>query len=270
MSGFLYFVPTDRDELIKSDKLDHAVLAQYGLGAVLSDVHRVPDDCIAIGVQRGPEGRTGVLLAPVTGSGQVPDVSGYYPDSQEWQARGDGAFIGWCQAIVPGDLMRKRLYLGYFVIADDGQSWLIPIARSTDESRITLPAFIQFNGSKPVRKIKKRFEGLWNIAGEYLQRLAGKESLADSEQWRIEAAAEALGVNYRVGYPELNVLAELEQSPLDTQMVEVILKSLVDEQIVLDAKKNVTQESSQPPQNGSDTGPGSEASSPVTLQVGES
>lgn len=268
MAGFLYFVPEPKESLVRENKIDRGVLARYGLGEVLSDVQRVPDDCVVVGVQCGPDGYTGAVLVPVPISGKTPEVLGYYPDKQEWTITDGGAYLGHAGNVLSADLLRKRVHLGYWVMGDDGQSWLVPVARSTDESRVTLPAFVVFDNGKPRRRIKKRFAQLWDLAGEYLKRVAGHESLADSEEWRINAAVEALTVNYRIGRSELTVLADMEISPLDTQTVEVILKSLVDEQIVIEAKKNETKTSSPPAPNGGDTDVGNGDCSAATHLVG--
>lgn len=229
-----------RETIAPGDKLDGALLAKYGLGDVLSDVRRVPDECVAIGVQRGPEGESGVILAPVSHGGS-PDVTGYRPDCQQWRPNGSGAWIGHDGNLRSIDLMRRRIRLGYFLTSDDGQSWLIPIARSPSPERETLPAYVVWNGDgRASKRIKTRYVALWELAGQYAAYLVGRESPAESEEWRINAAVEALMVNYRIGRSELTILAEMEISPLDTQTVDVILKSLVDEPLVMDAKKNAT------------------------------
>ncbi len=238
MAVIQYFLPgaTKSDLCDESGRVRQQTFRDRGIAEALRDILQVPRDVVLTGVQHGPGGADGLLLTPARCDGDVGQCC-YLPESQIWRQE-IGCWIGTMadEPIVPADLQRRRVYLGYQVGEDDAQ-WLVPIARSRDSGRVTLPQDISFCDKLAIKTLRAQYKHLWELAGHILDWVAGEESPAGDEQWRIRAALTALNCNYRVWEAECNVGAEIGSPILSTPLVDAVCMSLADVQFAVEVKK---------------------------------
>jgi len=122
VAGLLFFFPNAKGSA-KSEA------SAAGLDALLSYIGG------SVGCLSGPSGEPGVIVAqaPHAGSDGKAADCGYYPEKQTWSSAANGAYwIGFeTQAPPrPQDLLRTNALAGHFVELEDGNQWLVPIARS--------------------------------------------------------------------------------------------------------------------------------------------
>jgi len=179
------------------------------------------------GVQRGPDG----------GAGAVFGVEGvdarYMPERQDWKgAPGTKWGVGYWRSSKPGpaDLARPEQIGGHAVRLADGHEWLIPVARYLD------------GGTAFPERLQLGPDGQWAQTGtipQYADICRQAETawaalstrLEDDETGTVEftlhdeaqLAAQALGVNYRVGPVECSLLGLF-----DTTAVSAVVLALVD------------------------------------------
>lgn len=238
MAVIQYFLPgaTKGDLCEESGKIRQQVLRDRGIAEALRDLVQVPRDAVLTGVQHGPDGGGGLLITPVRFDGQVACCC-YVADKQIWREVGN-SWMGTTSSepVTPGDLQRRRVFLGYQV-GDNDVLWLVPIARSDDTSRISLPQDITFRDKLAVKTLRAQYSHLWDLAGQILDWTSGVESPATEEQWRIHAALTVLNCNYRLWRDECNLAAEVGSTVLDTQLVDAICVSVADVQFAVEVKK---------------------------------
>ena len=232
MASFLYFIPgiagvTRRD------------IERVGLGAIFPD--RLPAWC---GCEHGPGGTAGVVcVAPrIEELGGAAPKHGYYPPKQTWLQRpalaaAPGLSVpGPCPSVWvgyetdakprPQDLHRPEMIAGYNVRLEDGNDWLVPVARSIPRGSILprrmslgpngeivwecLPRFAAFSALAEEAWLDYRRVNGWLEADE-----AALEMTAGRAQ---EIAVAALAMNYRVGLIELAILQVLSTA----NMIEVL------------------------------------------------
>ncbi len=165
-------------------------------------------------LERGPSGGQGLLIA----GGPNPPSIAYREAEQTWASCGQ-FWLGYEKSAppIPSDLARPDPVQGHLVKLDDGNDWLIPVAR------------LFLTGTAPDAKLRLGPDGAW-VIGETVERLrelevdaariwdavigacqsaepgsAVKVTLADE----ADTAARALGVNYRIGRFEAGALGVL-------------------------------------------------------------
>lgn len=292
MAGFYYFLPhlTQR-ELIETNRFRQEILAARGLGDVLREVKLWPADC-TITETKGPEGLPGVLLYPVPARG-LDDVPVQYDPRQTWQKVDDGAdrWIGWLTGAPPGpeELTRKGLRVDGYEIPDTlDRQWLMPVARAPRKGKPYgfLPQDLEFarDGSATGR-VKQQHEWLWQIAGEVWDcfnyrawkraRDAGQTPSSDrpvdlpdvdpppgdahDDAWLRKQTLALLGVNYRVGYAEVNALLAAGSAVLDDRFVQLACAALIDFDFVRELQKKTTADAAVPVGCASPPGDGGES-----------
>ena len=284
MSGLIYFIPDVKGLGVEG-------FPSYGLGDVLSDVETVGDDCIVVPCERGPDGRTGVMVIPKDADNpdRIPKHLGYVPEHQEWRAvktmtNGKPArYIGWFTNDPPTipDMRRKSpMVWGYNVEGGyKGCNWIVPVARRTQNDPVgQFPSEWSFDGNgKPIPEAAEKYFPLWEKSGivwNFLDQYTNDFEdptfpIADDDidAWVVTTAIQSLAVNYRVGPHEMAVLKELKLLNISTQLSMSILYALVDMTNFEQFKKKETTGSSQSADESSKSNPGDEAESQTSTQV---
>jgi len=245
MAGFFYFLPgCPLGNITNGRSVNHAVLDDVGVDAILSDCDAVPDDMIITDTAAGPGGNAGVCLYPKSAGGNDPASWGYSASRQTWhEVLGDKLWLGWENdgAPRPVDLVRKASLEDYVVRDDSGCEWSVPCARSTDSQRSSLPVEYIFTNGDIARMIAPAYESLWQLSGQVLDHFRGVTPR--SEQWLVEAALAVLQVNYRIGKSHVTALQGMGRAVLTRKTVAAILLALVDndlEQELVEQKKTST------------------------------
>jgi hypothetical protein len=227
MRTFFYFVP-GRDSLRVAD------LAALGLAYAFE---RGIDCRPAMGVLGG---QNGVVFAQQDSyaEGQL----GYYADRQVWkQAPGSALWVGHYKEQLPGpeDLARKKQLDGHWLELDDGQQWLVPVARSYSERAtgkemdivwtLQLPQRLDLaaDGRWVTGAVVNRYAALWELAEAWLRVRTGEATDTDraryDAQGEKDAAVLALQANYRLGRVEAALLGLLNDN-----LVGDVLDQLID------------------------------------------
>lgn len=244
MAVIQYFIPgatpaliCEEDGTIRRHELD-----RVGLAKSLRDLARVPRDAVLTGVRGGPgkKGNDGVLITPTRADGVQGDCC-YRAEQQAWrEAENQQYWLGAManEPILPLDVQRRKVFLGYNVGADETLQWLVPIARSEDDSRVTLPQDVRFVGGQPTTKLRKQYEGLWELATEIVAWMGGEgDTPANDRTWRIVAALTGLNTNYRVWHDEVNLAQDLGCPILSTDIIDAVCLSIADIQFAVEVKK---------------------------------
>jgi len=229
MAGLLYFLP-GRDRSIKLPDVKAAGLD-----------YAFEDRCTPAGVERGPDGERGVIVAD--DERIEAHRIGYYPDKQTWRRiPGLDAWVGMYtdDPPEPTDLIRQRALPGHWVRLGDGHDWLIPVARAAAEQDSTLVWYqalpqattIDEEGRWIQGGVLPAYQRLWDIAMRWWDAVVAAETIEESEtSAKIELDFEeindgallALATNYRVGKAEVALLGLF-----DDQCVREILAALID------------------------------------------
>lgn len=232
MSGLLYFIPGATPSVTIGAILGH------GLGYAFSS----PGDFTPCGVLRGPsEAGGGVVIA----DSRHVDRIGFYPDEQKWiNIPKSEVWVGMYvdDRPVPENLRRAQVLDGHLVRLEDGNDWLIPVARAIgviDGELVpydSLPHSIgidddgNWSRNGPICKYAALFRialRWWDelqhgLAGQVIQD-AEKVSISMEFNDIVSGAVEALATNYRVSCAEVSLLGILSD-----RVIFEILHSLVD------------------------------------------
>lgn len=237
MRTFFYFIPDRRT-------LTPAEAAQLGLAYAFDDGQSI--DCTP--VDHALDGQSGVVCAQQ--DTYSPGQCGYHKKSQTWRrvpprcadaggAQADpGIWVGYYTDAPPGplDLARDKLLAGEAVSLQDGQPWIVPLARSYsergegDQSELTwtvqLPQRLDLaaDGKWTTSGVIGRYAALWELAEGWLRVRDATASEADFSrfdfQGQIDGAVLALSANYRLSRVEAALLGlfsdELTKRVLDT------------------------------------------------------
>jgi hypothetical protein len=228
MAGFLYFAPTDKSELSAGD------LAALGLAYAFDGQH------VARGCSAGPGGKRGLV---VVADGFDLGRLGYYPDRQEWRCIPKSEI--WCGLFkddrpAPADLARQQPLPGHLVKLADDRKWLVPVARAlvadgdqlAFQCRLPCATSLDDNGEWRRDGVMPRYASIWSIAERWWDTaFPAEEEGTGAETPKLtfdfgeanDAAAQVLGVNYRLGRMEASHLGLLTE-----QSVGSILLALVD------------------------------------------
>jgi len=204
MAGFLYYfgdmVNAPTEKLLKEMKLDHLA------GVNFSQVGYPGSGQMAV---------AGVICAAAQSSlcpgGTEPKV-GYYPENQIWEKASERWWIGWEKENPPGpaDLAKIERRWGHEVKMGDGGVWAVPPERY-------LPDQLVLNDNDEVDRVPMaQFDGVKKLTMKLRSDFCGQiKAQAQGEEWPPPEMTEAeqlragnffLGLNYRVGRVEANVL----------------------------------------------------------------
>jgi len=288
-----YFLPRiPKERVAIGDELDRELLAAAGLADVLADVRRVPLHAAVSYVHDsvGPGQQPGTVITPVSKHRGVGLV-GNFPDQQTWRPLGDGK-NAWVGALTkepptPLDLERWQPIGGLKVSDPASYEWLVPVARAANIGMPygTLPQSYSFGADgEPVPSLLPAFAWLWELGAEIRDWYASQQApegdgvtpeeraahRAQPLAWLIKAAAKVLGVNYRVGLAELNLLHELGRPVLTQETAHTICQQVVNYDLVEEAKKKPPVSGSAPAPNSSPSNPGDaiRPASPGTAPAG--
>lgn len=251
MAGFYYFFKNRRvDEIARGEELDVALLTHYGLHETLADVRKVPLHATLsnVGSNAGPGNSCGALLvigSKYTGAPDIVTIT-HPKDLQKWVCVNEekGLWLGVLKADPPRpqDLERFKVIGGGTVTDPQHYEWTLPVARALAHGMPygTLPQSYRFDEQgEPQPVLDKAYEWLWNLAGEVKDWYVASDSEnRRPHAWLVKTAAKLLGVNYRVGIPELNLLQEVGRSVLHQQTVGAICQACYGWEVLEEAKKN--------------------------------
>lgn len=211
--GLLYYIPNRT----LADCRDPAAL---GLG------HAADGPATACEVGRnGPDGGRGVVLA----WRQPGELVGVFPGQTWREVPWLGLWIGWAGTPPgPEQLARPKQLRGHWVDLADGRPWLTPVARGWVEEDEQLRWYIALPrrstcdpaGAWQPGPVVERYAGLWALGERWLPfRLAVATGSLDAAPDILpvgygelhDAAAAALGENYRIGKAECAALGLLTE-----------------------------------------------------------
>lgn len=273
MAGFLYYI-----EGAKAD-LKIEALRSLGLGYAFD----TNGDFTASGVSRGPgDLGAGVVLTDMKRLGDR--LIGLYPDKQTWRiiprAGDQKLMVGHYKddRPMPADLQRAEILDGHFVRLEDGNDWLIPVARGVGEIDGELVPYDKLphtiglgnDGSWSRDGAISKYGALWTLALRWwdeLQRGLTGDVIEDSAKVVVsmefndiaDGAVEALTTNYRLHKAEVSMLGLFS----DRSMYQV-MHALVDmPTIEAFAKKKLRGD----PQDTCSTNDGDKVAIPDTSQA---
>lgn len=231
MSQFLYFIPNRAGA-------DQQTIKAVGLDSVLGNCGITSCGCGA-----GPNGGQGVVVAANEIDGKERQV-GYYEGAQTWQERGGdhGVWIGVVNGSRPGpdDLDRDEQIGGYYVLLEDSNEWIIPLARVFPEgSLLTQDMNIGLDGKivkailPKFRKVSKLGDKALDASLSQLGEVEGQEPTYLTEEESFAIALAALNLNYRIEGPEIRMLSPL----ITTKNIKVVISAFIDWPKFHDAKK---------------------------------
>ena len=211
MSGFLYFIPGGRGA--GAETLEAAGLGDLLNGLSLSNGQ----------IDKGPGGVGGVLIR--IDKDQAPRLR-YAGDTQVWRECAGGKFsLGYDREHppTPRDLARPDLIDGHSVILEDGNKWLIPVARVFQTGgppvfRLQLGPDDQWIVGEAIgrlRNIHKDAESIWSTSCAQLQGAGESDEDATTDiSLSVEAdiAERALAVNYLLSRREIDALGLFSSS----------------------------------------------------------
>lgn len=229
MAQPIYFLPHLRKAAADSAPLRKSVLKERGLADIFSDLP-LEQQPIAELPGRGPGGLPGCLLCYQTPAGDVPRRWGYYPAEQSWTPVGDGSLL-WigldsAEPVKPEEIARPRPVRGYSLELA-GQTWTIPVIRRPPDAEFQtlLPrAFTRNAAGQQVETVRSAYQHYWDdfrAAAEWCY--GGMEPGAFDQDQAVDLAIRALGINYRFGWEEQNVL-----QVVDSDNYLLILAAAVD------------------------------------------
>ena len=156
---------------------------------------------------------------------------GYYPDKQDWHECQGGAFWIGVQKDsppAPTELERPNKIGGHFVKLDDGNEYLIPVARwheSDGTGRIGVPQSIKLDKEgKWTSHVNGQYGGFFDRAVKVYEMFVGAD---EGDDWTphddLDFAAEAIGFNYYMTKWEVSALGLF-----NTDTVGDLLRATID------------------------------------------
>ncbi len=213
MSGFLYFVPGKKH-------VDDKVLEEAGIKAIGK-----AEGLSFIGIERGPEGESGILFlaGPVSSDRKAPRI-GYYPAQQTWQSCNHGKFwLGYetSHRPEPADLVREEMIAGHQVTLADGHDWMVPLARVFPKGTALPQALVLGPDGELVTESLPQFAKLSQDAERVFEWHIGEDVTMNlQEAW--DAAIRALAQNYRLDKWEVSMLRLLTDANVTETLLALI------------------------------------------------
>lgn len=232
MSGLLYFiqgVDTGSDEAIKKAGLEEV------FGTDSRDFR---------GASSGPGTLGGVIVAVSQRNQDIPKQRiGYYPEDQTWQEVEKGKYwIGMnnTRPLLPEGIERTEQIDGHWVELNDGNKWLIPVARKFDQGTVLPRALILGPEGELVAEILpkyvqfwKKVEKVYNNFIDAMKKDDSDDALTVQEGWDI--AVEAMQYNYAINKWGISF-----RRLLTTENVKAILEAIVDIPTLLEVDKEMS------------------------------
>lgn len=277
MAAILYFLPGVTNEQVVADgKLNPDTLERFGLAEILRDVQKVPHHASTNEHRKGgPDGKPGVLIAPVSKHNGPPSMFTYKPGHQVWLPTQKGAYAGYIKVEPPTSYDLERLSVSRGLVVNDqhGFPWTVPIARSPQDLYGLLPKEYTFDSEgAPEGRVQPTHTWLWELAGElrdYFVREGDEQYETPSHKWLITSVLRVLGVHYRLGPTEINLLADLGRNPLSDEFAINVAAATVHYDIYVEAKKKAPESAAVLAESSSSSPPGEEAECQSTDRVGE-
>ena len=216
----LYYLPGQTRETLTPERLRMA-----GLGDVFADCldsHRAWDARLALRqiVDRGPDNGRGMLVAahPAT---QPAQHIGHYAAHQTWRELDGGIWFGVDRRfpVTPEDLRRPQSLEGHDTVLGE-HVWTVPILRRGGIRPALPQALIRRNGRLELQ-LRAEWQETWRVAGRCWDLLTTVQGAEWEEVYDL--CRHVLGVNYRVGDAELELLA-----PFDTATFSEVFKAACD------------------------------------------
>lgn len=275
-----FFEKLSRAQLAPENRLSSAILAERGLAGVLDDVTDVRRECwLYEHTLAGPGGHSGAMLVALPVDQEPPVRLRYAPDFQTWHNFGNGLWVGLDTEYqpTPADLRRHRKLISGYTVALAPGPMVVPVIRNPDGGS-SLPTAWRYNAAGQIEEeVIAAYRDLWE-SGQAVLDLYGSDLAAASvdKTWAVDRCLAALGLNYRVGRIEQNLLGLV-----DSETWLTILGATADwltfravfeaRQATTAAKKNGSIRPIQAPEPGSTaTSPGPEAEAPTTDPVAAS
>ena len=211
MAQPLFFLPNLRKHQCDSVAQMRAILKERGLTDIFADVPH-DDMCIVELTGRGPDDKSGMILAyqsPVT---DIPRRIEFHPAEQEWTRVDDGLYLGIDTAEPPSakDLERKSQYGGYRVPLA-GNDWLVPVIRRPDDTTLLPRDWFWDATGRTVQPIKPAYRAFWEETADVLDWFIADELPPEATSHRaLELCVRALSINYRFGRNEQNVMRVID------------------------------------------------------------
>jgi hypothetical protein len=208
-----YFIPGQSDARRES-------LEGRGMGHVFD---AAPFPFGFVEVSRGPGDVAGLLVAVGSGKGLHGAC-----ESHTWHEGPGGAlWVGIEGDIEPDGLQRREVIDGHLVTLEDGNQWLIPVARSVVRGPAFPSALILGPKGEVVRETLPRFREISVIAERVERMFFAQTEGDDSHDMDLDegfaVAVAALAINYRIGPVEASALRLISDDS-----VRYILRALVD------------------------------------------
>lgn len=238
-----YFVADKRIVNESAGKLHLPLVVDLGLEPIFRDCLAIPDQTLYYWGE-GPGGSTGFILYPRRAGEETPPMAIYRPTDQHWFDCGRfwiGADADWEPC--PDDFKRNSVSLGYDVVDNSGKTWVVPVVRSPDASRYSLPMINTFDfQGRYVSKRRDEDEHLWDMAGDVADALRSGNI---TEEQGARFVLTFLQVNYRIAATEFALMHHFKYAPLESTFNAMVLGAVTDWQMVReyrDVKKKETEE----------------------------
>jgi hypothetical protein len=261
---FLYFIPGKRTTDINTSgnfrrSLEGVGLKYLGLTS--------PAEVLLTECTLPAAGKSGVLLARKI-NGTDPAVS-TLEAGQVWIDAG-GYWVGCDPESPPSppDVARQTICHGYAIDDQAGRKWTIPVARSPIDGNVSLPADFVFDLQSGTAKAttKTEFDWLWELTGLLHEHWHGPAQMTPAAL--AAASIQILGVNYRIGPAEANLLQRIGCPLIDNSTAQLITLYCLDNPLLEEQKKKEpTPGSGHPPADGLSSPLGVVASPVSTVPV---
>lgn len=277
MPSPLYFFPALRlADLVTQTGFSRAALERYDLAGTLGDVRLGDLSRQELTTAAGPGGKSGAMIA-VNAAGQPPARFGYHAAFQSWTCvlTDPELWVGVDREYppTPVDLARPNLLDGHPVTLADGNSYVVPIVRSPDRSRQSLPKEMFYDAAGQFQtEVHRDYAALWEISGEVWDFLMpdpedaehGMKEMAYSKI--LDYCLAILGANYRYNRAEH---AALRLVNTGRQTWERIFEAALDAPFIASVVTASKKNADLPPPATAAGPPGGEGSAPSTDQAAE-
>jgi hypothetical protein len=179
-------------------------------------------------VNNGPSG-SGIIFAAVNDPEQSQQPIGYYKDHQRWTDCGS-YWLGIDDRFPPTavSLERRKVVPGIDTELAAGWVWCLPIIRQPDkDTRAANVCCLPSVQTSTAMKVPERYRAIWQLTGTLFDWMYNAIPLTDSKsdgmRFVYESAAVLLGVNYRVGPHETDVLECFEDED-----VSAVIRAAID------------------------------------------
>lgn len=242
MAGFYYWFPEPSvDGLVdeRAGKMRVSAFAKYQCEYLFEDRDVYPDQ-VVVTRAAGPTGMAGVLVYPKPANGEDLPSCIFNPATQHWvQFR--NYWIGIEKDSPPkvATLAKRKRMLGIDYVDEQGETWIIPVIRANNNSDHLLSRSWTFDkDGKMVSQMVPKHQRLWEVAGIFMDALAGNVEIGDMELNLL--LVEVLQANYYVGVGEIHALGENGKIFLCTSFAAQVMSIATEFQSVLDFQKKIS------------------------------